>query len=63
MYHDIIQFLGGGELCVLARHHKMYKLVNGLVQSNIPSCSRALSRAAEEQAKQLNIHMRGESST
>jgi hypothetical protein len=53
----------GGELYVLARHHKICKLANWSHPSNITSCSRAPGRATEEQTKQPNIHMWGESST
>jgi hypothetical protein len=50
----------GGELYVLAKHHKMCKLANWSRPSNITFCSRAPDRATEEQAKQPNIHMRGD---
>jgi hypothetical protein len=55
---------GGGEVnYVLARHNRMCELANWSRLSNITSCSHVLVRATEEQAKQLNIHMRGESSS
>jgi hypothetical protein len=53
----------GSELYVLAKHHKMCRLGNWSRPSNITSCSRVPGRATEEQAKQPNIHMWGESST
>jgi hypothetical protein len=52
-----------GELYVLARHHKMCKLANWSCPNNITSCSHAPGHATKEQAKQLNVHKRGESST
>jgi hypothetical protein len=48
---------------VLAKHHKMCKFANWSRQSNNTFCSSAPGHATEEQAKQPNIHMRGESST
>jgi hypothetical protein len=60
-YHTALRRRGG--LYVLARHHRMCKLANWSNPSNITSCSRASVRATGKQAKQLDIHMRGESST
>jgi hypothetical protein len=48
---------------VLAKYHKMCKLAKWFHPSNITFCSRAPGRATEEQAKQLNIHIWGVSST
>jgi hypothetical protein len=56
-----IKKIKGSELYVLAKHHKICTLANWSRPSNI--CSRAPGRATEEQAKQLNIHILGESST
>jgi hypothetical protein len=53
----------GNELYVLAKHHRKCKLANWSHPRNITSCSHAHGCATEEQAKQPNIHMRGESST
>jgi hypothetical protein len=52
-----------GELYVLARHRKMCNLANWSRLSNITFWSRAPGRATEEQTKQLNLNMWGESST
>jgi hypothetical protein len=52
-----------GVLYVLAKHHRKCKLANWSRPSNITSCSRAPGCATEEQAKQPNIYMWGESST
>jgi hypothetical protein len=55
----------GGELYVFAKQHKICKLANWSRQSNITitSCSLDSAHATEKQAKQLNIHMQGESNT
>jgi hypothetical protein len=54
-----------GKVYVLLSITKMYKLANWSRSrpSNITSCSRVPDHAAEEEAKQLNIQMRRESST
>jgi hypothetical protein len=50
-------------LYVLAKHHRKCKLVNWSHPSNITACSRAPGHPTEDQGKQSNIHMQGDSST